>query len=284
MLRFWLLLCGLWCCGLCLSGCTILPRSNPPPPLHTLQLEQLVFQSPLPMAADHRLFQELKQLRTDVYETVGLPISNEPIQVFLLRDESEFINFVQTKFPEFPARRAFFVETDTRLAVYAYWSDRIAEDLRHEVAHGYLHACVPQIPLWLDEGLAEYFELPRQQQGRHTAHLLELQQLLSEGRWKPNLTKLAKLDDAGRMTQADYAEAWLWVHWLLHSQPQQRELLTQYLLALRRAEPIAQQLPELLLAQQPNVEQQLLSYLEQLLQQQPPARASNAINLQSLDQ
>ncbi len=45
--------------------------------------------------------------------------------------------------PSFPARRAFFVETDTRLAVYAYWGDRIAEDLRHEVAHGYLHACVP---------------------------------------------------------------------------------------------------------------------------------------------
>ncbi len=86
------------------------------------------------------------------------------------------------------------------------------------------------------------------------------------------------------MTQADYAEAWLWVHWLLHSQPQQRELLTQYLLALRRAEPIAQQLPELLLAQQPNIDQQLLKYLEQLLQvrqQEPPAH--NPIKLQSLD-
>jgi hypothetical protein len=63
--------------------------------------------------------------------------------------------------PNLPRRRAFFVETDTRLSVYAYWGDRVAEDLRHEVVHGYLHAVVPHLPLWLDEGLAEYFEVPR---------------------------------------------------------------------------------------------------------------------------
>ena len=53
-------------------------------------------------------------------------------------------------------RRAFFVETDTQLSVYAQWGDRVAEDLRHEVTHGYLHAVVPNVPLWIDEGLAEF--------------------------------------------------------------------------------------------------------------------------------
>ena len=47
------------------------------------------------------------------------------------------------------------METDTRLTVYAYWGDRVAEDLRHEVTHGYLHTMVPHVPLWLDEGLAQ---------------------------------------------------------------------------------------------------------------------------------
>ena len=43
--------------------------------------------------------------------------------------------------------RAFFVESDTRLNIYAYWGDRVAEDLRHEVTHGYLHAMVPHSAL-----------------------------------------------------------------------------------------------------------------------------------------
>ena len=73
--------------------------------------------------------------------------------------------YLTRNFPSVPSRRAFFLETDTRLAVYAHWSDRVAEDLRHEVAHGYLHSVVPGLPLWLDEGLAEYFEVPRGQNG-----------------------------------------------------------------------------------------------------------------------
>ena len=64
-------------------------------------------------------------------------------------------------FPGTPSRRAFFVESPTHLSVYAQWGDRVQEDLRHEVVHGYLHAVLRDIPLCLDEGIAEYFEVPR---------------------------------------------------------------------------------------------------------------------------
>ncbi|GIT30210.1 MAG: hypothetical protein Ct9H300mP1_22560 [Planctomycetaceae bacterium] len=33
------------------------------------------------------------------------------------------------------------------------------EDLRHEFTHGVLHSSLKRVPLWLDEGLAEYFEV-----------------------------------------------------------------------------------------------------------------------------
>ena len=46
------------------------------------------------------------------------------------------------------------------LVVYAQGGDRLADDLRHEMTHAYLHSVVPDVPLWLDEGLAKYFELP----------------------------------------------------------------------------------------------------------------------------
>ena len=47
--------------------------------------------------------------------------------------------------------------------VYAYRHDGSAVDLRHECTHALLHARLPMVPLWLDEGLAKYFEVPAEQ-------------------------------------------------------------------------------------------------------------------------
>ena len=49
-----------------------------------------------------------------------------------------------------------------------------ADDLRHEMTHAYLHAVVPNVPLWLDEGLAKYFELPRQQHGLNQPYVRQV--------------------------------------------------------------------------------------------------------------
>ena len=35
-------------------------------------------------------------------------------------------------------------------------------DLRHEATHALLHGSLPMVPLWLDEGLAKYFEVLRE--------------------------------------------------------------------------------------------------------------------------
>jgi hypothetical protein len=93
--------------------------------------------------------------------------------------------FVAARYPGFPARRAFFVETDTTLSVFAAWQDRIAEDLRHETTHGYVHAVVPAVPLWLDEGIAEFFETPRTERGLHRGHAAHLAGRMLEGTWRP---------------------------------------------------------------------------------------------------
>ncbi len=167
---------------------------------------------------------------------------------------------MQHEFPRFPIRRAFFVESDTRLAVYAHWGDRVAEDLRHEVAHGYLHSVVQNLPLWLDEGLAEYFEVPRGNRGLNRPHVDELVTLLKQGRWQPNIRRLEGLKTPAEMTQIDYAESWAWVHWLLETEPARRELLQNYLAQLRRdgaTPPLSLFIRDL----PGNVEQQLTEYV-----------------------
>lgn len=195
---------------------------------------QLVIHADFPLAEQHRLIRELESMRADVSQDLSLPISDEPVHLYLFENTRRYDEFVARQFPSFPARRAFFVETDTTLSVYAAWQDRIAEDLRHETAHGYVHAVVPTVPLWLDEGIAEYFERPRSGKGVHADHVAHLNGRLLEGTWRPDLHKLEAIQAPGEMSQDHYAEAWCWVHWLLHTTPTRREILQNYLADLRR--------------------------------------------------
>ena len=94
--------------------------------------------------------------------------------------------------------------------MYAYWGDRVAEDLRHEVAHGYLHAVVPNLPLWLDEGLAEYFEVPRGQDGVNRPHV-ELSPAVWPTAGGPIWRGWKNCAKPTDMTQNEYAESWAWV-------------------------------------------------------------------------
>jgi hypothetical protein len=241
--RRWIAVLGLTV----VAGCAPMVSRVELPDRHALVREQLEIHSDSPIPAQHRLLEELTARRYDLSRSLDLPVSNEPILVYLFDDGEAFRAFMGLRHPDFPRRRAFFIETDTRLTVYAHWGDRVAEDLRHETVHGYLHSMVPNLPLWLDEGLAEYFEVPRGYQGRHRAHLSRLLARVEHGDWQPNLTRLEQIDsrDAFDMSQDDYAESWAWVHFLLRSRPENLRLLQQYLARLRRdaaADPIGMQL------------------------------------------
>ena len=195
---------------------------------------QLVIHADFPLAEQHRLVRDLENLRADVSQALDMPISDEPVHLYLFENPQRYDAFVARQFPTFPARRAFFVETDTTLAVFAAWQDRIAEDLRHETTHGYVHAVVPTIPLWLDEGVAEYFEVPRAEGGVHRGHVAHLAGRILEGTWRPDLARMEALASAGELSQDHYAEAWCWVHWLLRTTPERRRLLQDNLAAIRR--------------------------------------------------
>ena len=232
------------------AGCAALEQVQPAlPGKHSLVREQLVIHSDFPLAAQHRLMEELTARRFDLGRRLGLPLSDEPIHVYLFDDSDRFDRFMRLHYPGFPRRRAFFVETDTRLMVYAHWGDRVAEDLRHEVTHAYLHSMVPRVSLWLDEGLAEYFEVPRGRGGLNRVHLDRLRARLERGDWRPDLRRIEQLSLPFDMTQDDYAESWAWVHFLLNSSSDQGGLLHEHLLRVRQngsAEPLSVRLGPML--------------------------------------
>ena len=215
------------------SGCATLRTDTHKkvglPDRYDLPLDQLVVHSNFELPSHQRLLQELNSERIDICTKLGLPVSDEKIHVYLFKDSDQFYDFIRQKYPSFPDRRAFFVESDTKLAVYAYWGDRVAEDLRHEVCHGYLHSVVQGLPLWLDEGLAEYYEMPASWNGVNYQHL----ETLRKPGAKFDLVRLEKLTEVEEMSPTEYQEAWAWTHLMLKSTPQARQVLLTYLQELR---------------------------------------------------
>lgn len=191
--------------------------------------ESLVFHTNFYFPRRHRLIEELLAKRSNIESTLGLAASDETIHVFLFQDQQKFRRFLKEQHPSFPDRRAFFLQSSTDLIVYAHWNSRVAEDLRHEVTHAYLHSVIPEIPLWLDEGIAEYFEVPTSDQGLNQDHLDYLVAEYESERWQPDLERLESLRQAGEMSQLDYAESWLWIHFLVHHNDKTVGLLQSYL-------------------------------------------------------
>ena len=110
----------------------------------------------------------------------------EPVEIYVLNDRNAFTHFLKFYYPELPPRRAFFLAQGDRRVVYTYLSDRLEEDLRHEATHALLRGCYGDLPLWLDEGLAEYFETHPDMFDAQDEHLAKLPDDLKNG-WTPDL-------------------------------------------------------------------------------------------------
>jgi hypothetical protein len=224
------------------------PQRATLPDQYRVVRRQLVIYSDFMLAPHHGLIDELIALRGDLSRKLALPGSEEPIEIYLFETPQRYARFMKAAFPQLPDRRAFFIKTGSSLRVYAQWGDRVGEDLRHEVTHGYLHASVPDIPLWLDEGLAEYFEVPRGREGLNLVQLDRLLERLDRDGWQPDLARLEAADPSGDLCQDGYAESWAWVHFLLHADPALRDVLPAYLAELSRGgavEPVSERLERL---------------------------------------
>lgn len=190
-----------------------------------------------PLRSDSAPIQHLKALESQIQEKLSLhrDPNAEPIEVYILDSKASFSHFLKVYYPELPPRRAFFFAQGERRVVYTFQGGKLDEDLRHEATHALLNTSVRSVPLWLDEGLAEYFEVPRAQQGLNPEHISLLEQDLSGG-WTPDLARLERIQDLRQMTPRDYREAWAWVHFLLNGAPAQRSILLAYLHDLEQTE------------------------------------------------
>lgn len=282
------LLCMVSLAAAGLVGCRLFPLQGPEPvrldrpaaaglpTRHSLRLSQFVFFSDFEISRNHPLFRDLAGLREQVCKELRLDGGTNLIQVHLFENREKYEAFMQANHPDLPRRRAFFVAQPRRLGgaedllVYTCWGDRIQQDLRHELTHALLHSVLKDVPLWLDEGLAEFFEVPANWNGLNYQHL---EHLVRPG-LACDLNRLEGLTDVQQMAPAEYRESWAWVHFMLRGDPRAKQVLIDYLRELR-TNPRPGPLRPRLVAVVPDIEANLRSHLAALEKTRTTGPAAN---------
>src|SRR5438132_8725724 len=243
-------------------------KAPTPPGKYSFRVSQYLFLADFEVNHDLPLFRELASLRDQVYKELQLASADTIVQVYIFQDRDKYENFMRSRYPDLPKRRAFFVAQPRTvggaedLLVYTYWGDRVQEDLRHELTHALLHCVLKDVPLWLDEGLAECYELPPDRNGTNYQHLEQLRRSVA-GPFQPNLARLEQFRQVDQMKPAEYREAWAWVHLMLHESADAKAILLAYLQQLR-TNPAPGPLQPRLAALLPDLDDVLLKHLDQL--------------------
>ena len=219
------------------------------------------------------LFRELEHLRDQVCKELKVSPSDKVIKVYLFRNKTNYEQYMSKRYSYLPNRRAYFITGVAKrpndleeLMVFTYWSGQIQQDLRHEITHALLRSDLKDVPLWLDEGLAEYYEVPHDWDGINYQHLDKIV-FGTDNAFRPNLAKLEQLRKVDDMNSPEYREAWAWTHWMLHGDARARQVLITYLHELKR-NPNPGLLGPRLRAAVPNPEQAMLHHIR-ALQAQP---------------
>lgn len=206
--------------------------------IDTRQVGVFTIQATFPLSKYDRLFQELPELQRELSRTLAIPPARNPIHVYLFSSAEQYKTYTQRHFPKVPYRPALFIWEGGAPGVYTYRKADLDVDLRHECTHALLHSVLSVVPLWLDEGLAKYFEVPASQRVYHHPYFNDL-------KWKWSLRlgmvrtieSLEEREALVELDAADYRYSWAWVHFMLHGPEPAHSELVNYLACYQRSVP-----------------------------------------------
>ncbi len=215
------------------------------------QVGQFLCHADFPLTPHRPLLDSMPSLEQDLIQRLRLQPSRTLIHVFLFHNKKTYQAYLRQYFPEAPSRKALFIKDRGLGMVFAHVGDEFEVDLRHECTHALLNAMLPVTPLWLDEGLAEYFEVTAEERpdGHPHGKYVKFNAYLGQ---TPSLEDLEQLRDLSQMTRSRYRHAWAWVHFLLHGPSEAREELQLFLADIQALTPpgllslrLRQRLPDL---------------------------------------
>lgn len=262
-LRLWKWFCRV-AVAIAASGIfTALPVAGVQPTwIDTRRVGPFTVHSTFPLAEYNQLFQELPDLQRDICRTLGLPPARSPITIYLFSNADQYQRYIEQNYPKVPYRTALFISEGGVPTIFAYRKSDLDIDLRHECTHAMLHAVLPVVPLWLDEGLAKYFEVPANERAYGHPYFDDLRWKWS---WRLGMVRsmeaLEQRGDLAEMDAADYRSAWAWVHFMLHGPVPAHQALVSYLACYQQMTP-AGRLSARVATVLPNPTQQMVDHFK----------------------
>jgi hypothetical protein len=238
----------------------VAPLSAAEPWIDTRQSGNFICQATFPLKEYEPLLAQLQQLQPELVRTLGIAPASEPTYIYLFSNKEAHREYLEQHYPTVPYRPALFVKEGGLAGVYAYRHDALAIDLRHECTHALLHASLPMVPLWLDEGLAKYFEVPAEERAFQHPYFgwLRWEMRLGMIRTVSDLESRQELADMGA---SEYRYSWAWVHFMLHGPEAAHRTLVDYLADVHRGE-IAGNLSERLAVATPNSTERMVQHFK----------------------
>ena len=225
------------------------------------ELGPYLIRSEFPLRDVHELVQDLGDLQQDLEETLKLECQPQAIQIHLFNSKRSYNDYVKIRIPEGVNRQALYVPGTDAGRVYAYRQRDLEIDVRHETTHALLHTALPYVPIWIDEGLAEYFEIPASQRAKGHSHAKELRDAIRYQRWRPNLKRLEAKRKLMDMDGKDFRDAGGIVHFLLHGPPEAKQALAVYFEEIQSG-AAETPLSELLQQRIPHIDQAIVDHLK----------------------
>ncbi len=222
------------------------------------------------LADNEPLLGELGTITQEVAQLLAIRSEEEPIHVVLFSNSKEYGRYIKRYFPTVPERRALYIQNRGPGMLFAHWHENVKVDIRHEVVHALLNSQSNPMPLWLDEGLAEYFEVverDRMHANPHLPHVIAS----TQQRQVPNLEELEQLTTIEQLGTQQYRDSWAWVHFLLHRRAETRRLLVEQL-ALHRSNPSAKPLSRTIGTAIPNWREEFIEHFKTLSAATLPTR------------
>jgi hypothetical protein len=226
----------------------------------TRQSGPFICQATFPLKDYEPLLAELQELQPELIRVLGVTPAPEPVYIYLFSDAAAHRRYLTEHYSQVPYRTALFVKEGGLAGVYAYRHDSLVNDLRHECTHALLHASLPMVPLWLDEGLAKYFEVPANERAFDHPYFGWL-------RWEMRLGMIRTVSDLearrelAEMGANEYRYSWAWVHFMLHGPEAAHATLVHYLADIGRGQ-IAGNLSERLEHACPNSTEQMVRHFK----------------------
>jgi len=222
----------------------------------------LVCNADFPLTDVEPLLAEVAQIQQELIRLLEIPPTNERIQLLLFRDRAAYRRYLAQHLPNVPYRQALYVRSAGQGTVLAFRSEDLPIDVRHECTHALLHSVLPMVPLWLDEGLAEYFEVPETDRRLKNPHHSTVIWWMRFGR-VPSMQRLETRQTLDEMGRTEYRDAWAYAHFLLNGPPSARAELVSYLADIRNGTPPGQ-LSERLAKLTPDLPGELVEHFKTL--------------------